>query len=354
METFEGCRVVKNVLIIKLSSIGDVVHSLPFLEVVKRHFPEAQIDWVVEEESSQIVMGHAAIRRLIVSRRKAWIGKLKQGVRFSPVFGEAARFLKELRRVEYDLIIDLQGLLKSGILAGLARGKKKIGMSSAREGAGLFLSERAVPVDYNQHAVDRYLQVARYLKCDCSAWNGNIPVSAADMERIRRLVHGLGSGQGPLVAVNPIARWRTKLWDAERFAILADRLCNELSCCIVFTGGGRDRGIIQEICSMMANRSVNLAGRTTLKELACLYFLCRLVVTTDTGPMHIAAAMGCPVVALFGPTDPGRTGPYGPGHAVITADLECRPCFKRNCDHVSCMKQITVDQCFETVRDMLS
>jgi len=344
---------VKNILVVKLSSIGDVVHSLPFLEVVKEKFPHARIDWLIEEESFQILNGHAAVDRVIVSRRKAWQKKVKKVSEWLPVLREAAQFLKELREYEYDLVVDLQGLFKSGILVGLSRGKRKIGMAGAREGGGFFLNEPPVPVDYDQHAVDRYMEMARYLGCRHSSWNGGIPVLEADIRMVKALLNSNGLEKTPFVAVNPMARWKTKLWKPESFAVLADRLCDELSCRIIFTGSGQDREVIKDISDMMKEKPLNLAGRTSLKELACLYAACSVLVTTDTGPMHIAAAMGCRAVALFGPTDPRRTGPYGDCHEVIRADVECSPCFKKKCDHMSCMKQITVERCFEAVKKIL-
>jgi ADP-heptose:LPS heptosyltransferase len=122
---------------------------------------------------------------------------------------------------------------------------------------------------------------------------------------------------------------------------------------IVFTGGINDYSIIQDITSCMKGRSINFAGKTTLTELAALYEKAALVISTDTGPMHLAAAMGTPVVALFGPTAPWRTGPYGAGHQVITAGLECSPCFKRRCETTDCMYQISMDQVLKGVQKVL-
>ena len=138
------------------------------------------------------------------------------------------------------------------------------------------------------------------------------------------------------------------------FAALADRLQYDLSCGIIFTGSENDKAAIEDISGMMKKRPVNLAGKTSLKELAYLYTRCKTLVTTDTGPMHIAAAMGCPVVALFGPTAPWRTGPYGQGHKVIRAGIECSPCFKKKCEHMSCMKDITVESVFNAVENIVT
>ena len=343
-----------NILIIKLSAIGDVVHALPFLEVLKEGFPEARIDWLVEETAYQVIEGHPAIHRIILSRRKSWQKKLTEKAGPLSLLGAISGFLKELRLCDYDLVVDLQGLLKSGILVGLSKGKRKVGMSGSREGARLFLNERPIPVNYDQHAIDRYLKVAESLGCDSTRWDGHIPVSVPDRRLINQILLSSGIGKKPLVAINPIARWRTKLWRPERFAILADRIRDEMGCEVVFTGSNLDEQIIGDITAMMKARVLNLAGQTNLKELAYFYSRCKLLITTDTGPMHMAAAMGCPVVALFGPTAPWRTGPYGKGHKVIRADVECSPCFKKRCDHMNCMEEITVDKVFEGVREVIT
>jgi heptosyltransferase-1 len=340
-----------SILIIKLSAIGDVVHALPLLEVLRNNFPDARIDWLVEEEASEIIRGHECVDRMLVSRRKSWQRRVLRVRELSAVTGEVTAFCRELRSERYDLVIDLQGLLKSGLLTGLARGKRKIGFTGGREGSAFFLTERPYPVDHDQHALDRYLRATEYLDCRIDSWRGNIPVPRSERSMIDRFIHENGLDTACLVALNPMARWRTKLWEPERFALLADRIEKELSCRVVFTGSTHDSGIIERIIARMDQRPLNLAGRTTLKELAYLFSRCRLAVTTDTGPMHMAAAMGCPVVALFGPTAPARTGPYGERHRVIREDLECSPCFKKRCGHRTCMKNITVDRVFDAVRE---
>jgi len=156
----------------------------------------------------------------------------------------------------------------------------------------------------------------------------------------------------PFVAVNPVAFWETKLWEDQKFAELCDRITGELGIGVFLTGS--EAGSLERIRGGMKRAAVNLGGRTTLKELACLYRRAALVVTTDSGPMHLAAAMGTPVVALFGPTDPARTGPYGSGHCVIRRDLPCSPCLKKRCETRECMREIEVGEVFEAVREMLT
>jgi len=342
-----------NILIVKLSAIGDVVHALPFLESLRKRFPWATIDWVVEEASSQLVEGHPAVNRVIVSRRKYWQKNIIKKDASTILLNQIINFIRELRSCRYDLVVDLQGLLKSGVLVGLSNGNRKIGMSESREGASFFLNERPIPVNYDQHAIDRNLKVAEYLGCDVTERTGRITVSESDRQAIDQVLESDGIENKPLIAINPMAKWPTKLWSSERFAVLADRIRDKLGCEIVFTGSHRDRPVIRRIAQMMTRSPLDLSGRTSLRELAYLYTRCRLLVTTDTGPMHMAAAMGCSVVALFGPTAPWRTGPYGDGHKVVRADAECSPCFKRRCRHMTCMKEIGVEQVFEGVREVM-
>jgi 3-deoxy-D-manno-octulosonic-acid transferase/heptosyltransferase-1 len=151
--------------------------------------------------------------------------------------------------------------------------------------------------------------------------------------------------------VSPQALWETKLWSDQKFAQLSERILQELNVPVVFTGG--DASATEGIQSFMTLPSVDLAGRTTLRDLACLFRQASLLVTTDSGPMHLAAAVETPVVALFGPTDPARTGPYGDGHTVIRMEMPCSPCFFRTCDTKLCMREITVEDVFQAVRKKL-
>ena len=342
-----------NILLIKLSAIGDVIHSLPFLEVLKAAFPSSRIDWVVEEDAAGIIQGHPDIETLIVFPRKSWIKRFAKKDEYRSIGKEVANFLKELKKKKYDIVIDLQGLLKSGILTFIARGKRKIGLNGGREASFIFINERVAIPDPEIHALERYLYIARHLGATKSDWNGRIHIATADKRYVDNLLKGLDNK--PLIAVNPMAKWETKLWDLDRFACLADRIIEELEAVVVFTGSKSDAKAIEIILSKMHTNAFNLAGKSTLKELACLYEKCAVVLSTDTGPMHIAAAMTTPVViALFGPTSPRKTGPYGPKHRVVRAGVECSPCFKKKCNDMSCMKKITVDMVFDTVKEVLT
>ncbi len=342
----------RSILIIKLSAIGDVVHSLPVLEVLRKTYPRARIDWVVEEAASDILKGHPALDQVIVSPR----GTLTRAAASGDIrafFLEAGCFTRKLRFVSYDLVIDLQGLLKSGVLVGMARGRRKVGMNDSREGASLFLSEPGFPVNRDVHAIDRYLSMAEVLGCDISAWDGALPVTGTDRQRAARLLDEAGVAAGRFVAVNPVAKWKTKLWVPGRFSSLCDRIIEETGRSVVFTGGNSDKSYVESIVGGMKRPAADLAGKTGLRELACIYDRADLLVTTDTGPMHIAAAMKCPVVALFGPTSAVRTGPYGAGHRVVRSAAPCSPCFRKKCNDPLCMSGIDVERVFEAASDLL-
>jgi heptosyltransferase-1 len=343
-----------NILVVKLSAIGDVVHSLPFLEVLKNRFPLSKIDWVVEEDASDIIRNHPDIDKLIVFPRKDWITRVIKKGEYRSVGKEVANFAKELKKKQYDIVVDLQGLFKSGVLTFITRGRRKIALNGGREASSIFVNERVAIPDSNIHALERYLYIARYLGATKLEWNGQISINTTDKTYVNHLLGEIGNDR-TLVAVNPIAKWETKLWSLDRFACLADRIKKELEAVVIFTGSKNDTKAIKTILSKMNSKAHNLAGKISLKELAYLYQKCAAVISTDTGPMHVAAAMTYPVViALFGPTSPFKTGPYGSKHRVIKANLECSPCFKKKCDDMSCMKEITVDMVFNTVKEVFN
>jgi heptosyltransferase-1 len=344
-----------NILIVKLSAIGDVLHTLPAVNALRVHYPEARITWVVEESAAALVEGHPALDRVLVSRRKRWVKALLSRDRCREALREIRGFIRALRDTRYDLVIDFQQLLKSGVIVALARGRVKAGFGPGMqhmEMSYLFLNRRIPRVSMEHHALLRNLMLIGALGVPTSEVAYRLPVDGADRKEVERILKREGIAQRRrLVAVNPVAQWETKLWPNRRFAALADRLAREYGADIVFTGGPDDRPIVADIVSRMAMPAVDLAGQTTLRTLAALFQRARLVISTDTGPMHLAAAVGTPVVAVFGPTAPWRTGPFGPGHTVVRLGPPCSPCFKRTCprgDHL-CMAGLGLDAVLKEV-----
>ena len=337
-----------NILIVKTSAIGDVIHTLPALHCLRLHYPQARITWLVEEAAAELLVGHRDLDRVLVSRRKRWSSDFRRGP--GPAWKaarEALALLRELRDTRYDLLLDFQGLLKSGVLVGLARARRKVGFGRGMEhaeGSWIFLNERIPAVDMNIHALERELMLLRAIDIPTPEVVFGLPITEAHRRKVENLLAERGVDRSrPLVAVNPQATWPTKLWFEERFTELADRM-RERGCEVVFTGSPADRPVIERIVSSMKNPAPNLAGETSLLELAALYQAARVVVSTDTGPMHIAAAVGAPVVAIFGSTAPWRTGPWGQQNLVLRGEPDCSPCLKKGCDRErECMRRISVD-----------
>jgi lipopolysaccharide heptosyltransferase I len=344
-----------NILIVKLSAIGDVIHTLPALNTIRNHYPDAHITWLVEEDAAIIIDGHKALDRVLISRRKRWTKGLASRWWLKHV-RDAFRFIRELRDTRYDLVINFQPLLKSGILVGLSRGIRKVGFDRGMdhmEHSYMFLNERVPAVNMDHHALLRSLMLLESIGMATNNIAYHFPIATQDRETLDALLkrHAV-NGHQRIVAINPVAKWETKRWRNVNFAKLADQLITHYGVQVVFTGSRDDRGTIDGILNSMQCQAVNLAGRTSLKTLAALFEKIAFLVSTDTGPMHMAAAVGTPVVALFGPTAPWRTGPFGSGHQVIRVGLPCSPCFKRQCETVECMDRIRVRDVLEGVQKL--
>ena len=328
------------ILIVKLSSIGDVVHTLPALESLSEGFREkgvkARIDWLVEEAASSVLKGHPLINELIVVKR-GW------GKNLSANWKAASG----LKASGYDLVLDFQGLLKSAIWVYLSKGKRRVGFANAREGSHFAYNEKLPAYDVEQHAVDRYLTLARSVGGAVGEALFRIDaVKAAESVKKKLKQKGV---IGPFFVMVTRGRWATKLWKDESFIELAGHLIKDKKLACVLAGSPSDKDGLDRMAESIGKGSVNMAGETDLKELFALFRLSRFAVTVDSGPMHIAAASGVKTVALFGPTAPWRTGPYGKGHVIVRKGLSCSPCFKKVCASPKCMEEITVEDVMEAI-----
>ncbi|MDY6905974.1 MAG: lipopolysaccharide heptosyltransferase I [Thermodesulfobacteriota bacterium] len=347
-----------NILIVKLSAIGDVVHTLPALMRLRQHYPDAHITWLVEAAAAPLLLNHMALDRVLVSRRKTWLRQLRSSATRKQALRGIRVFLKTLRDTRYDVVLDFQGLLKSGMLIALCRGKRKIGFGRGmehQEHSYHFLNERIPAVSMEIHALVRNLKMLGPLgipAVEQGAVEYGLPVKEEDRKRAAALINRAKDGHRYVAALNPMAKWDTKLWTADKFARLADMLIEWHDTAVVFTGSREDEAAIEEIRLLMDHSALNIAGQTGLLELAAVYEQVDVVVTTDTGPMHIAAAVNAPVVTIFGPTAPWRTGPFGNNNRIVRTGIDCSPCFKRDCRTRECMAAISVDQVLTAVREL--
>ena len=348
----------QSILIVKLSAIGDVIQTLPMLKALRRRFPGARIDWLVEEDAAGILQGFPGLDSVLVSRRKSWQKGIGQKGKIRATMSEMIHFVHTLREREYDWVIDSHGVLKSGVLVALSRGRQKIGYQAsagiADEGNYLFTNERYKPLSIERHALERYLDLVAQLGVPIADVPFEYPVAEDFLTAARKRLEQYEFGRHPCAILHPVAKWETKQWPAENFAQLADLLV-ERRAGVVMTGSPQDAKRVETILGMTRHSAniLNLTGKTCLRELAGLFSLSDLVITPDTGPMHLAAAVKAPLIALFGPTAPWRTGPYGNGPTILRKELSCSPCFKKKCGTGECMQGITVEEVLNAAEEKI-
>jgi heptosyltransferase-1 len=328
---------IQKILIIKPSSLGDIVHSLPFLNAVRTFFTKTEIHWVIAKGFEGLLEGHPMINRLWIINKDTW-EKIKN---VKGTINELKWLFKDLKKEQFDLVVDLQGLLRSGVLTAATGAPVRVGFADAREGSRLFYTHK-VEGGKSIHAVDRYLKIAGFLGCDTSdvcfpfpLYKQSSSLSPPPLKDYAVLIPG--------------ARWKTKIWPPEKFG----KLSSKLPLSTILVGGKGDIDAANEIVALSNGKAISLAGKTDLKELIEVIRNARFVISNDSGPMHIAAALGIPVFAIFGPTDPSRTGPYGKGHTIIKEEITCAPCFKKTCTNVKCMNSLSVKKVYETITEKL-
>lgn len=337
----------ERILLVKLSALGDVIQTLPTLEALRQRFPRAEISWLVEEAAAPLLTDQPALDRLLVSRRHRWLAALRGNGSRWQAWREIRELYQALRQPGFDLVFEVQGLAKSALWTWLARSPRKIGFHRTRELSYLPLTERLPPYDPEEHAVRRYLRLAAWVGAATAPVRFRLALPAAFSSPVAAR---LAKWSRPWVVLHPGCRWPSKQWPAARWAALADLVHTELRGTAIFTGSPADRPLLQEIRRRLTTEAGDLSGRLTLPELARLFSEAEAVVSPDTGPMHLAAAVGAPLVALFGPTAPWRTGPYGP-HTVIRLGLPCSPCFRRQCPEPRCLANIGAAEVLAAVQE---
>jgi heptosyltransferase-1 len=306
----------RRVLIVKLSAIGDVLHMLPAAVALRKALPETEITWAAEGRTAEFLRGHPAVDHVVGLRRR-WLT--------SPPAVLQVR--KTLRALAPDVAIDSQGLLKSGVLSWLSGAGMRIGYAApeAREGSAFFATHRVAATA--GHVVERHLELLTALGITPAEPRFGMPRP----DDIRRSVDGwwktLALPDAPAV-INPGAGWASKLWPPERFAVVARQLGQKHGLVsLVVWGSGSERDAAERIVAASHGEAV-LAPATSLKELAEVAARARVFISSDTGPLHLAAAMGTPCVGLFGPVPAARNGPYGAGHVAVEPPPEVRPAWK--------------------------
>lgn len=322
------------ILIVKLGSIGDVVNTLPLVNALRDGFPAAEIGWAIEPKSFPIVEGQRSVDRFIIHRRGGGIPAARSA-------------LGEIRRFGPDLVIDLQRILRSAFFTYFSGCRKRLGFdrNRAKEFSGLFTSLKIPPRDPGRHMVPQYLEFAEFLGLKAWPPRFDLPVGEEERAAARSLIPGEFLERG-FVALNIGAAKPANRWPVSRWAELADLILSRRPEAVVLTGGreDRERGSAIAAAADGRGRFQDCTGKTTLKELGGVFAQARAVISADSGPLHIASALGVRTVGIFGPSDPGRTGPFQHLDLVVRGEAECAPCGKRKCRHPRCLEEITAEK----------
>lgn len=341
------------ILIVRLSALGDVVHSLPILHLLKETYPKSEIGWVVEDRASDLIINNPLVDNVYIVPKTKW-KKEKNKIK---VLGEYLQFVSKIRKDKYDIAIDLQELFKSGIITFLSGAKRRIAHAKTREFADLFVNEK-LPYhdifDINKPIIERYIEPAQYLGAKADEVIFTLPpVLEKDKEYVDELFANIDKSK-PVVAISPATIWQTKHWQEDYWSELLIRLENKVN--ILFVGVEKDNLLINRISNKLNENSfINLAGKTSVLQLIEVFNRCDMLIAPDTGPTHIANATQKPIIiCLFGATAYKRSGPYGEKHYSLSANVDCQPCFNRNCKKMDCMINLTVDSVYNIINETLN
>ena len=336
----------RRILIIKLGSIGDVVHTLPALADLKRSFPDAEIDWLVESKARVILTGNPWLHHVVEIDTHKW----RRSWSFATL-REMRWIANELRGRHYDVALDFQGLWKSAFLGKVSGARKLIGFDRTtlkEPGCRLFYDEQVKPAPTVRHVIDIYKELLRSLGIAPGPHRFHLSVPDEDQQYISQQ---LSSRQiDDFIILNPGGGWDTKNWAPENYALLHDKLREKTGLPSVLTWGPGEEPLVDEVLHACAGPQP-VTFPTSLYQLIALLRRAKLFVGGDTGPLHLAAACGTPIVGIFGPTDPVRNGPFSREDIVVSHQVPCGPCYKRTCPiyNKECLRLVQVDEVFQAV-----
>jgi len=339
----------KNILIIKPSALGDIVLALPALSALHRNFPRAKISWLVRPEFAALLENHPHLDQTIIFDRryfsKAW---------YQPsAFRGFVTLVRQLRSSRFDAVLDLQGLFRTAFLARLTGCPNRFGMANARELAPVFYTHKVLQTPECIHLVDYYLKIVGQMGASDLRVEFILPHNPAAGDTVKRLLIQHNVRPDGYVVFVPASTDKDKCWPVERFAAIADRISSEFDLSIVACGTATEGRVVEELRSLTKTPIVNLAGKTTLSELVALLRAAGLVISNDTGPGHIAAALGTPLVMLFSWSNPARIAPYGRTECMVAREPFGRGMKIKSTDPGHLVKTITVDEVYEKVRGQL-
>jgi lipopolysaccharide heptosyltransferase I len=349
---------INRILLIQPSRIGDIIFSLPTLSALRRTFPRAWIAWLVDDRCQDLVEGHPDLDEVLVVPFKAIEEALKKRA-WKGVGQTFSRLKRDLRSRSFDLSIDLHGLAKSALLVWMAGARFRIGSANTtgmKELSGFF-SREIPPRPNDRHTVERNLSVIAFLEGPIEEAQFHLTISKAAQSQVREILLSAGRReQERLVVIHPGAGWLSRRWPADRFAELINTLGSTpgLRLAVIggAAGGSQEGRLFEQLFPLIRVPVINLVNRLSLKQLIALLQETDLFVGNEAGPMHLAAALDRPLVAIIGPTRPELTGPFGSKARIVRKPVSCSPCRKRNCSEITCMKVIEVTDVLEAVRSV--
>lgn len=327
----------QRICLIKPSALGDVVQTLPLLGMLRRRFPTATVSWVVRRDLADLITGHPDLTEVIPFHRDG-------------TWRESGKLLGLLRRRRFDLVFDLQGLFRTGVMTFATGAAVRVGLETAREGASLACNCIIPDSGRNVPAHLRYWRVAEALGRATDPRTAFIPTTAADSiwlaDQVRQLPR-------PIMAIHPGAGWVTKRWPVEKFGEIARRFTGS----VVVIGAASERMPGTQILAATTDSRkpvLNLAGQTTLKQLAILLREVDVLVTNDSGPLHLAAAVETPAVGIFTCTNPVLSGPAGSMHELVSTGVSCAAGYHKQCphrgpSHLACLAELSVERVWSAV-----
>ena len=341
---------LKNILIIKPSSLGDIVLALPALSALRRSFPAAEISWLIRPEFAPLLKGHPHLTRTIIFDRKL-LGRAWRNLK---AFNSLLELIEQMHKSNFDAVIDLQGLFRTACLGWLTGCRKRFGMSSAREFAHIFYTHKIDQTEDCIHLVDYYLKMTRAAGASDADVEFILPQDAVAGESVAKLLSARGIKAGSYAVFVPGSAHRDKCWPVERFAELADRISPQFGLSVIATGTEPEWSIAEGIKAAAHTPVENLAGLTGLLELVALLRGAGLVVSNDTGPGHIAAALGVPVVLIFGRSNPARVAPYGRDNCVAAIEPAGRGFNADSADPKHDIRAVTIDMVYQKVCEQMN
>jgi heptosyltransferase I len=339
----------KNILIIKPSALGDVVTALPALASLRASFPQARISWLVRSEFAPILEMSPGLDEIILFDRK----RLGQWWYNPVVFADLMRFLSNLRKAKFDLVIDLQGLFRTGFFGWATGCKRRLGIKDCRELASFFYTTAIGSRSDSDHVIDYSLNVVSEAGCEKTASTCELMPPKEAENNISVLLEKRGISHDNYAVFIPGSAHRYKCWPLTNFSELASKIASRFSLQIIATGTSAERTYVEQMITADVP-ILNLAGRTSIKELAVLLRGAKIVVTNDTGPGQMAAALAVPMVMVVGSTNPARIGPLGRPQCVAAIDPAGRGHFIESSNPVHTIENVSVDMVFEKVARQLN